>query len=450
MTKATTIPQRQNRPSLLGDLPDFQASPLELMLELANEHPPLVKLRFGPALQYVVSDPAAAKHVLQQNNRNYIKEQQMMTITRAVLKSGRNLFTSDGERWLKRRRAMQPSFHRKMVAGFSHTICGETRRITAKWQDGTPVDIEQAMMEATMGVIGQTMLSRDILADYPQLYHAFETASDHIIHRATTIAGRFTPDFLPTKTNRAYHNAIKTIREMLGAAVHERRAMPEAERPADLLTLLLAGRDDESGFTFDNDQLMDELYGIVTAGHETSSITLAAMFYEAASNPVILEKLHAEIDQVLNGQPPTADDLSRLPYLNSVIAETMRRYPAAYVTTRQAVEADQLLGHTIPKGGTVIVNIYGLHHHNELWKEPMVFDPERWHRDEIEEDAFLPFGAGPRKCIGEPLARMEMALIAATILQHYSFALDRTRTMTMQARFTLRAQDGIWLLPQKR
>lgn len=432
----------------MGDLPDFQERPLELMLELANDHPPLTKINFGPVPQYVISDPTAAKQVLRTNNRSFIKEQMMMDITRTVLKTGRNLFTSDSDPWLKRRRTMQPTFHRKMVANFSEAIVSATTRAMTSWDDGKPLDIEEAMMEVTMDVIGRTMLSQDILTDHPQLYAAFETASEHIIYRATSMIGRFTPQFLPTARNRAFKQALATVRGMLSEAIAKRIAMPEAKRPADLLTMMLAGRDDESGFTFAPEQLMDELYGIVTAGHETSSITLAALFYELAAQPKIMDKVVAELDTQLNGRLPTATDLPQLPALNNAINETMRRYPAAYITTRQTVEPVKLLGHTIPAKTAVIINIYGLHHHKDLWHEPMRFDPDRWQQDDINNDAFLPFGAGPRRCIGEPLARLEMALIATAILQRFRFEV--ARPMIMRAGFTLRAVDGIWLQPLER
>lgn len=442
------IPERTTKRTLLGDLPDFQKRPLLLMLEIANEHPPLLKLQFGPTPQYAITDPDGAKYILQSNGRNYIKEQQMMNITKDVLKSGQNLFTSDGDAWLKRRRTMQPSFHRKVVADFSTVIVQEANRILNKWQDGRSIDIEEAMMEATMAVIGQTMLSQDLLTAHPQLYDAFTIASEHVIHRATTISGRLTPPFIPTAKNRAYKSALNTIRGVLNSAVQTRQAQSPAERPADLLTMLMAGRDDESGFTFSKEQLMDELYGIVTAGHETSSITLAALFYELAQQPALQVRAIAEVDSVLNGRLPTAEDMPNLPFLNACLDETMRRYPAAYVTTRQSVEADELLGHRLPANSIIMINIYGLHHHQAYWQNPMQFDPDRWSRDEIVKEAFLPFGAGPRKCIGEPLARLEMALIAATLLQRARFKVDEKRPFILQARFTLRAQNGIWLIPK--
>jgi cytochrome P450 len=304
------------------------------------------------------------------------------------------------------------------------------------------------MMEVTMGIIGKSMLSRDILADHPDLYTAFLVASEHIINRATTLSGRITPLFLPTTRNRAFKESLATIHGLLEEAVRERQAIPPHERPADLLTMLIAGRDEESGFTLTTGQLMDELYGIVTAGHETTSLALAALFYELARDDRATEKVLAELDTLLEGRLPTSDDLPALPYLQATIDEALRRYPSAYITTRQAIEADELLGYPIPAGATIIINIYGLHHHNDYWHEPFSFDPARWGRDTINRDAFLPFGAGPRKCIGEPLARLEMALIAATILQRYRF--QGTRPVTLRARFTLRAEDGIWLTPVER
>jgi cytochrome P450 len=308
-------------------------------------------------------------------------------------------------------------------------------------------------MDVTMGVIGRTMLSKNILEDYPQLYQAFQTVSNTIIDRATTISNRYLPLFLPTAKNKAFKEALSLIREVLGTAVRERQAQPLDERPHDLLTMLIAAEDQDSGTTLSTGQLMDEMFGIVTAGHETSSITLAMLFKSLAENPDVEARVHAEIDEVLNGRPPTTADLPHLPYLAQVTDETLRRYPAAYLTTRESIEQDEVLGYQIPDHSMIILNIYGLHHHPDYWEEPMAFKPERFAPENaanINKFTFLPFGEGPRKCIGEPLARQEICLIAAAIAQKYRLRLDPERPTTLTARFTLHTANGAWMIPEKR
>ncbi|MGB0385915.1 MAG: cytochrome P450 [Ardenticatenaceae bacterium] len=446
-------PKRIHNHWLLGDLKDFQEQPLSMLLDIADNCRPVTQVRFAHVPQIVITHPDGARHVLQKNNRNYIKEQQFMEVTRTALLSGDDLFTSDGDEWLRRRRLMQPAFHRKIVAQFGDLITAETERMFSTWRSGQPVEIEQAMMDVTMGIIGRTMLSQNILDDHPQLYHAFTTVSDRIIERATTISGRMTPLFLPTAKNRAYKNALAVIREILADAVRERQAQAIAERPDDLLTMLMAAQDEESGTTLSTKQIMDEMFGIVTAGHETSAVTLAWLFHALAENPDVEATLHAELDTVLNGRPPTVADLPQLPYLQQVVNETMRRYPAAYVTTRLSLSEDEVLCYHIPANSIVIINIYGLHHHTDYWSEPHLFRPERFapqNQENITKFTFLPFGNGPRKCIGEPLARLEMQLIVATIAQRFRLRLDPTRQAKLVAKFTLRAKDGVFLIPEQR
>jgi cytochrome P450 len=217
--------------------------------------------------------------------------------------------------------------------------------------------------------------------------------------------------------------------------------------------MLMASEDEESGATLATEQLMDEMFGIVTAGHETSSITLALMFKALAENPAVEAGVHAELDAVLNGRTPTVADLPHLPYLGQVVNETMRRYPAAYLATRESIEEDDVLGYKIPAKSMLILNIYGLHHQYDYWQEPLAFNPDRFSAENtphINKFAFIPFGEGPRKCIGEPLARLEMQLIAAAIAQRYRLCPDPNRPAQVTARFTLHSVDGVWMLPERR
>jgi cytochrome P450 len=453
MTQTISPPKRKQSNLLKGDLKDFQNRPLYMLLDIAHNYGPVTTVRFGPITQTVLTHPDAVQQVLQKNNRNYLKEQSFMDIARLSLIGGDDLFTSDRDEWLSRRRLMQPAFHRKMVADFDQTITEEAGRQLAGWQEGRPINMEHAMMDVTMGVIGRTMLSKNILDDHPQLYRAFTTVSNTIIDRAVIISERFTPLFLPTAKNKAFKQALALIRDILGTAVRQRQTIPPTERPHDLLTMLMASEDEESGATLATEQLMDEMFGIVTAGHETSSITLALMFKALAENPAVEAGVHAELDAVLNGRTPTVADLPHLPYLGQVVNETMRRYPAAYLATRESIEEDDVLGYKIPAQSMLILNIYGLHHHYDYWQEPMVFDPDRFSAENtphINKFAFIPFGEGPRKCIGEPLARLEMQLIAATIAQQYRLCPDPKRPAQVTARFTLHSVDGVWMLPERR
>ncbi|HSH02304.1 MAG TPA: cytochrome P450 [Anaerolineae bacterium] len=438
------IPQRKHKFSPLGDLADFGERPLEMLHQMVLEYPAIVRIRLAHLPYYVVNTPDTVTEVLQRRARDYRKEPYFMTIARDMLISDDNLFTSDDDAWLKRRRLMQPTFHRKIIADWTRLIQEKVAQLAAEWEPHVDIDMEEAMMDVTMSIIGHTMLSRDILKDEPHLYEAFEFASKRTIERAMNVGQRLIPLWVPTATNHHFKASLESIRELFEEAITERQQMAVDERPSDLLTLLLAAQDDETGFALSREELMDELFGIVDAGHETSSVALAWLFYELATDPAIQERLCAELAEVWAAEEVTAEMVMGLPYLTAVINETLRRYPSAYTTTRQSIVETEIDGHPIPAKMQILINIYGLHHHPDYWQEPLKFDPERWERDEIHKNAFIPFLIGPRKCIGEPLAQLEMRLTVIELLRRYR-VVSSERSSTLVAQFTLRSKDGIWV-----
>lgn len=444
-----TPPRRQHRLNLLGDLADFRADSLAMLLDVAQHYGPVTQLRFGPVPLYVLTDPAAMHHVLQTNNRNYLKEQSFMNNARLALQTKDNLFTSDGESWLKQRRLMQPAFHRQQIARFADVITAETTKALTTWQPGNGLDIQAAMMDLTMSIIGRTMLNVDILRDHPQLYESFTTISTYVADRAANPLAPLT--YALNGRNRAFQTAVTLAHGMLHRAIQQR--IQSNEHPGDLMDMLMRARDEEDNSAMSTAKLVDELFGIVSAGHETSSVALAWLFHSLAEQPIVEAKLHQELDTVLGDRLPTLADLPQLPYLKQLIDETLRRYPAAFVSTRQAIAADEICGYRIPAKAMVLLNIYGLHHHPQYWAEPARFDPNRFapeNMGQINKQAYLPFLLGPRRCIGEPLALLEMQLITATIAQRFRLDLDAARPAKLTSKFTLRAQDGMWMKPTAR
>lgn len=444
-----TIPKRRHRPHLLGDLANFRADALGLLLDVAQNYGPVTQLRFGPVPVYILTDPAALHRVLQTNNRNYRKEQNFMNIARLALQTKDNLFTSDGDLWLTQRRRMQPAFHRQQVSRFANIITAETNQALTDWQAGQALDLEAAMMDITMSIIGRTMLSVDILRDHPHLYHAFTTVSTYIADRASNPAAPLL--YALNGRNREFQQALQIAHAMLHNAIHQR--IQSGDHPSDLLDMLMMARDENDGTPMSTAKLVDELFGIVSAGHETSSVTLAWLFHSLAAQPTVETRLHQELDRVLGERTPTVADLPNLPYLKQIIDETLRHYPAAFVSTRQSITADEVCGYRIPAKAIVLINIYGLHHHPRYWSEPMTFNPGRFapeHAQAIDREAYLPFLLGPRKCIGEPLAYLEMQLIAATVAQRFRLHSDPARPAKLITKFTLRAQGGLWMTPSQR
>lgn len=447
-TKPNRLPTKPGANVLLGDLNEFTNNRLAYMQTIAEQYSPIVAVRFGPVQQVVITSPALAQQVLQTNSRNYGKEQFFMKFTRLALTSGDNLFTSDGDYWLKQRRIMQPMFHRKQIAHFGTVITAETAAMFSQWarlaESGQPFDLSEALMQLTIQIIGRTMLSVDIHREQQALHAAYALVSTGIVDRS---ANPLTlPLWAPTPANRRFTQALATIHTTLRQIIQRRQQGGEAQH--DLLDMLLAARYEESGGQMSTAQLLDELFGIVSAGHETTSMALMWAFYLLARHPEVEAQIQAEVDRVLTGRLPTVADLEQLVYTRLVIQETLRLYPPAYITTRQAVNADTLNGYRIPAGTKLIVNIYGLHHHAAYWPEPARFRPERFapeNEGALTKFAYLPFGAGPRKCIGESLALMEAQLILAAIVQRYRLHLVPARPVETEAAFVLRAKHGLWM-----
>ena len=442
------LPSKPGANFLLGDLNEFTNNRLGYLQTIADHCGPLVEVRFGPVKQLVITSPELAQQILQGNNRNYIKEQYFMQFTRLALTSGNNLFTSDGDYWLQQRRMMQPMFHRKQIAHFGEVINHETSKLLEQWathrNQEQPVDIADALMQLTMQIIGYTMLSVDIAQEQRALHEAYAFVSSDIVARSANPL--VLPLWVPTPNNRRFTAALGTIHQALRQMIQRRQQQVEPQH--DLLGMLLAARYEESGGQLSTAQLLDELFGIVSAGHETTSMALTWAFYLLAQHPEVEQRLHTEVDGVLAGRLPTVNDLAQLPYTRMVIQETLRLYPPAYVTTRQAVQADTLNGYPTRAGVKLIVNIYGMQRHRAYWTEPQRFDPERFAPEReaaLTKFAYLPFGAGPRKCIGEALAMMEAQLILAAITQRYRLELVPERPVQPDAAFFLRAKAGLWM-----
>ena len=233
-----------------------------------------------------------------------------------------------------------------------------------------------------------------------------------------------------------------TLQEMIG----ERRKMEQ--RPPDLLTMLLEAQDEETGEGMSDRQLRDEAITIFAAGHETSANGLAWTLYLLAQHPEMLRKVKAEVQRVLGDGLPQFEDLRNLSYTRQVVEEGMRLYPPAWAIGREAVETDEILGQTIPAKSILFLSIYALHRHPQLWTDPNRFDPDRFAPEQAKERSrwhYLPFGAGPRMCIGNNFALMEMQLLLALLVRQFNFTVAPGFTAELQPLITLKPKHGILL-----
>ncbi|MGQ0602834.1 MAG: cytochrome P450, partial [Anaerolineales bacterium] len=356
-----------------------------------------------------------------------------------------NVFTGEGDFWRGQRRLMQPAFHRQRLAHFGQimTDCA-TQMLDQRWAaaaaSGAPIDIAEEMMQVTLKVVGLALFSVDLSGGASELGHAFDAGDDYIAYRFRSILAP--PPFIPTRENRAVQAAIRTVRGRILGMIRERRA--SGERRNDLLDMLMETRYEETGQGMDDEQIRRESQVMVAAGHETTATALTWVFYLLSQHPEVEQQLHDELARVLNGRTPAMSDLPNLPYTRMVIDEAMRLYPPAAITGRHTLAADELSGFAIPARRDVFIPIHAIHRDPRWWPEPDAFKPERFAAEsDRPRFAYLPFGGGPRQCIGNIFAQTEAQLILATVAQRYSLRTLPGHIVEPELKLVLEPKGGL-------
>jgi cytochrome P450 len=430
---------------LIPDILRIQKDPLAYMLASLRRYGDLVQFPIGLRQVYLVNTPSAIKHVLQDNHRNYSKDtiqyRQLATVT------GRGLLTSDGELWLRQRRLTQPAFHQRRISAMEPIVQAATGAMLERWEAvaaaGAAFDAAGEMMRLTFEIIGKALFSIDLSREAGPLTQAVNVALDHIVHRASNFLAL--PDRFPTPRNLRFRRALRALDAAVADLIEARRH--SARQPDDLLAMLMEARDEETGQPMSAAQARDEVLTLLIAGHETTASALAWTWHLLAGHPEAEQRLRAEL-ATLNGRAPTAADLPALPYARQVFEETLRLYPPAWLITRKALDRDELDGHAIPAGSLIIISPYAIHRRPDIWEQPDAFRPERfdprrsggWPRF-----AYIPFGGGPRLCIGQGLALFEAHLILALSAQRFQLAPAPGHRVTPAALVTLRPRDGVWM-----
>ncbi|WP_372884463.1 cytochrome P450 [Shimia sp.] len=427
---------------LWGSLRAARRNLLEILPELAVRQP-MVSGRTG-LRWHMVMEPGAIRRVLLENVDNYPKSRATKNILRPAI--GESLFIAEGAHWRWQRRAVAPVFSHRNMAALAPVMSAAADRSAARIAGAgeRAVDFLDEMVRTTFDVIAEVTFSGE---------GAFDSAA---VHRAIDAyiaeAGRISlldmlgmPDWMPRPGRLRSGKVVGQMRRIADQAIEARRLRGAADVP-DLLDLLMAGRDPESGRRMTTSELRDNLLTFIVAGHETTALTLAWSLYLCAFDPAVQARARAELDSVLGGRPATAADLGRLVFLRQIVDEALRLYPPAGILSRSARAADQLCGREVRPGDTVMIPIYALHRHRQLWQAPDAFRPERFaDRDAIDRYAYLPFGDGPRICIGASFAIQEALLILATLMARFRFDLVPGRPPEPVMILTLRPDTGMWL-----
>ncbi|HKD23520.1 MAG TPA: cytochrome P450 [Rhizomicrobium sp.] len=405
---------------------------------------------FGNAV--LVSDPAGVKHVLLDNVANYPKADMERLILGAAF--GEGLLTLEGEKWRGHRRIMSPSFDFRSLVSYTPAMLSHVDAYAEKWKErgnGAAIDVAEEMTKLTLRIVARTMFSAnaDDLEDL--VGGTLARGQDMLTFSLLDVLPLIGPWHMQ-RTVKRVQRAFSALDTAMYPLIDARTKVEGA--PRDLLDRLIAARDSETGAAMDRREVRDEVVIIFLAGHETTAVALTFIWYLLSQHPEAEAKLHAELAEVLGGRTPVYEDIAKLPYTRMVIEEAMRLYPPApALATRQANEADTICGTPVKKRQMVVVLPWVLHRHEKLWDDPQRFDPERFSPERgagRPRFAYLPFGGGPRICIGAQLALIETTLILATLAQHFRLRLAPGAQIDLQSRVTLRPVGGMPMILERR
>lgn len=428
---------------LLGSVRDIQRDPIGFNMSMRQQYGDVVRVHFFVWPTYMVFHPDDVKHILQENNRNYNKDVYNFNLIKPVF--GLGLLTNDGESWLHQRRLIQPTFHRKHLATFGTSMTNATTAMLERWQGfaegDQPFDVAEEMMRLTLRIICQALFSIDLSNEASTVSQAFTTLNKLL---TDYLYAPFPPLNVPTPRNRRLQAAIHALDTVVQGIINEHHQ--QDTRRADLLSLLLSARDEETGQGMSDKQVRDEVLTLLIAGHETTSNALSWTWYLLSQHPEVERRLRAELDEVLGGNLPTVEHLPDLKYTRMVLEEALRLYPPAFGISRKAIADDQLGGYHVPANTSIWLSPYVTHHHPDFWENAEAFDPDRFTPERSAgrpHFAHFPFGGGPRLCIGSNLAMMEAQLIMATIAQRYQLRLAPGHRVEPRVLLTMRPRYGL-------
>ena len=427
---------------LLGSLPEFQRDVLGLLLSSAQKYGEVVRFRLGPQVIHLLNHPEYIVQVLQKEARNFDKQTRSARFIKSV--TGDSLLTANGEFWERQRRLLQPAFHHQNIAGFAADMTDATDALRTRWREtaghGQVLDIASEMMRLTYTIVGRTLFRASVGADAETIERAMEVILPHTFGRLGRVWSW--PDWVPTRDNRRFRQALGAVDDVVYRLIDQhRRAQDAGERDLDLLAMLLRVRDPDTGVGFTDAQLRNETITFLLAGHETTANALTWTFYLLSQHPTVEAQLREELALVLDGRIPTLADVPRLAFTKMVVREAMRLYPPIWIIERRVIAESGAGGFLLPAGSAVVISPYALHRHPAFWKNPESFEPERFSGRPPE--AYLPFGAGPRYCIGSEFALMEAQLIVAMILQSFRLRVVPGHRMEPLPGITLRSRYGL-------
>ena len=432
---------------LFSNFRAFRREPLHSLVELARTHGDFVSFRLGTQQTFLLNHPDLIKDVLVTYSHKFTKG---LVLQRAKRVLGEGLLTSEGETHKRQRRLIQPAFHKENIRAYGATMTEFAVALSVRLQAGSEIDVAQEMRDLTLTIVSKTLLGADVEKEASEVREALTMAIELLKTSFSPIDDLLF--YLPLPNTLRFRRAKARLDACIYRIIHERRA--SRTKQGDLLSMLLIAQDtDGTEGGMSDQQLRDEALTLFLAGHETTANALTWTWYLLSMHQAVERKLHDELDRVLDTRLPTVDDLPALSYTRKVFSESLRCYPPAWVMARTALQDHNLLGYKIKTGSYLLMSPYLLHHDARYYPNPFTFDPERWSADPIKIQVpftYLPFGAGPRICIGESFAWMEGILLIATLAQRWRMRVVPGHPVELQPLITLRPKYGMRMVLEPR
>ncbi len=435
---------------------EFLGNPYEFTIKHAQELGDFYMMPFLHRKIYVTTNHEVVAHVLQKNQKNYRKSPAYRQLRLAV---GTGLVTSEGEFWRQQRRLVQPAFYKtqleELFKGMGVVAGKYIAELREKTKSGAPLDVAKEMMEATARIVLKTLFSTEDTADISEMYRIMMDSQDYLVYR--TVKPYMIPFTYINGMHRKFKRDIAWFDSYIFNLIEKRKNDPNLFSPSgpnDLLTMLLTSKDEETGETMSDRALRDEAVTLFAAGHETSATALGWALWLLSQHPDVVQKLRSEVAAVLGdgskgaGRMPGFEDLRKLTYTMQVIQEVMRLYPPGFAVGRQPIAPDEIMGVKIPRNAIVFISIAAMHRDPRYWERPHEFYPGHFSPEAEKERprlAYMPFGAGPRMCIGNHFALMEMQLLLALLIKEFDFELEPGHPVVAEPLITLKPKHGIMM-----
>jgi cytochrome P450 len=428
-SKPPTLPGLQLLRRRFGNMPEF-------FRETSREHGPIVRFRGPFRSYYFIDDPAFIEELFVQRGADFMKGRGAERLTRLL---GRGLLTARQPEHLIHRRMVQPAFHRARIDGWAHAMVSSARARAASWQPGATVEIDREMNRLALEIVAKALFGTDLSGDVETIAATLDEIVDAFPNALMPFSEVF--DHLPLPTTLRFKAAKRRLDAIVYRMLRERR---ESGRDSgDLLSMLLAARNEENGAAMSDEQIRDEAMTILLAGHETTANAMAWAFYLLGRHPECAARFYENVDEVLGARDATVEDLPQLEYVRAVFSEAMRLYPPAWITARRALVDTKIGTFAIARGDIVIASQYVTHRNARFFESPDAFVPERFIGRTYPKFAYFPFGGGNRLCIGERFASMEGVLVMATLAQRVRFEPLDDRAIETEPLVTLRPKDAI-------